>query len=513
VEFADKMLCDTKRLAIYGIVGIIAALPIIATMTFMPWTEPEDESSNSTPYGPGFPNIDWVGYLDNFLIVSNFTEPYGIGSEADLVAGVVSSCDLNATAKVELSSITMDKSSCIVFVGGGTIRSWQVSLEANVSTFFAEKIKIIGLGFASVRVKADVDYQTAPGTILQKIGESVLIGAWEKGILVTKEEPPGAPVNIAFGHSYLTELEGVGSEFNINFPMTPQHYIQNITARMVLPEGLAFLNGTLLCSRGEQRLWIEELDENLTWNGDMEEGTWMRFEVKVRATEVGNWTVVMSVGKCLSEGPWFGNATIYGLWWYGNARVYGFKVFEDKISSWSGDSSLNPYPPCFQYGKANLGDFKIIFPPVVLNITVSDFTEPEGLNSEANLTASVTAKEDILNATVRVWLSEGIKLIDGNLTWSGDLIANTSVDLNVRIMVVELGQWHVSVHVERSVLEDDGIWHRYHVSGIGFLIIAEEHKVFTFPPPPIVSLHELRAFAVENNPNQRISSYINLFAI
>lgn len=502
MEFADKMLCYTKRLAVYGVVGIIAALPIITAMTFIPWTEPKGESSNSTPYGPGYPNVHWVGYLDNFLTVSNFTEPYGTGSEADVVAGVVSSRDLNVTVKVGLSSITMGESSCIVFVGGGTIRSWQISLEANVSMFFTERIKIIGLGFASVWIKVDVDYQTAQSGILQKIGESVLIGAWEKGILVTKEGPPGAPVSIAFGHSYLTELGGVGSEFNINFQMIPQHYIQNITARMVLPEGLAFLNGTLICSCGEQRLWIEELDENLTWNGDMEEDTWMRFEVRVKATEVGNWTVVMSVGKCLPEGPWFGNATIYGLWWYGNAMVYGFKVFECKISSWSGDSSLNMYPPCFQYAKANLGDFKIVLPPVVLNITVSDFTKPEGLDSEANLTASVTAKEDILNASVRVWLPDGIKLTDGNLTWSGDLIANASLNLNVRIRAVELGQWQVSISVERSVLEDDGIWHIYPVFGTGFFIIVEENKVFTFPPTPIVSPPELRVFVSENDPNQ-----------
>jgi len=322
---------------------------------------------------------------------------------------------------------------------------------------------------------------------LQEREESWLIGVWEKGILVTKEEPPAAPINAAIGHSFLTELQGVGSEFNIYYHMIPNHRVQNVTARIVLPEGLVFLNGTLICACGEQQLWSEKLDENLMWVGDVEEGTWMRFEVTVGAAVVGNWTVIMSVGKLLPDGSWFGNATIYGEWWYGNAMVYGFQISEDSISSWSGDSSLSPYPPCFQYAWSYAGDLKIVWPPIVLNITVSDFTKPEGLNSEANLTVTVTPKQDISNASMKISLPEGIQLVNGNLTWSGNLIANISVALNVRVRIIELGDWHIFANVEESCLESDGKWHTYSVFGTGFIIMVGENSVTIFPPPPIVS--------------------------
>jgi len=481
MEFTGKMFSDTKRIIIYGIVGILSALPIIAAMTFIPW------SNHSTPYSSGFPQIDWVGCLDNSLVIINFTEPYGIGGEADAFVGVVSSCNLNATVKLGLSPSFGQSSSCIEFADGGLLRIWQVGLRANVSKVFVERIKIVGMGFASVWMKVDVDYESAPGIILQEREESWLIGVWEKGILVTKEEPPAAPINAAIGHSFLTELQGVGSEFNIYYHMIPNHRVQNVTARIVLPEGLVFLNGTLICACGEQQLWSEKLDENLMWVGDVEEGTWMRFEVTVGAAVVGNWTVIMSVGKLLPDGPWFGNATIYGEWWYGNAMVYGFQISEDSISSWSGDSSLSPYPPCFQYAWSYAGDLKIVWPPIVLNITVSDFTKPEGLNSEANLTVTVTPKQDISNASMKISLPEGIQLVNGNLTWSGNLIANISVALNVRIRIIELGDWHIFANVEESCLESDGKWHTYSVFGTGFIIMVGENSVTIFPPPPIVS--------------------------
>jgi len=480
LELARRLISGNKKFVISGIAGVLAALLIIVAMTFMPL------SNHSASYSPGLFIIDWDVVLDNSLVITNFTEPYGIGGEADAFVGVVSSVDLNVTVKLGLSPSSEQYSSCVEFANGGTLRIWQVSLRANVSKLFVERIKIVSMGFAAVWMKVIADEST-PGIILQKSEESWLIGVWEKGILVTKEAPPAAPINAAIGHSFLTELQGVGSEFNIYYHMIPNHSVQNVTARIVLPEGLVFLNGTLICARGEQRLWSEELDQNLIWIGDVEEGTWMRFEVTVEAAVVGNWTVIMSVGKLLPDDPWFGNATIYGEWWYGNAMVYGFRIAEDKISSWSGDSSLSPYPPCFQYAWTYAGDLKIVWPPIVLNITVSDFTKPEGLNSEANLTVTVTPKEDISNVSIKIWLPEGIQLVNGNLTWSGNLIANTSVALNVRIRMVELGEWHIFANVEENCLESDGKWHTYSIFGTGFIIMVGENSVTIFPPPPIVS--------------------------
>ncbi|MEM2972446.1 MAG: hypothetical protein QW270_08540 [Candidatus Bathyarchaeia archaeon] len=85
-------------------------------------------------------------------------------------------------------------------------------------------------------------------------------------------------------------------------------------------------------------------------------------------------------------------------------------------------------------------------PLSAINITlhISQFTEPQGLGSEANLTIEIVSIEDASNVMVNVSLPEGISLLEGDLAWTGNLTANVSSSFNLRIKAVEVGNWTIS---------------------------------------------------------------------
>ncbi|MDH5481438.1 MAG: hypothetical protein OEY22_00960 [Candidatus Bathyarchaeota archaeon] len=95
---------------------------------------------------------------------------------------------------------------------------------------------------------------------------------------------------------------------------------------------------------------------------------------------------------------------------------------------------------------------------IMVNLSISNFTEPLGPGSEANVTVSVTSRKEMSNARVQIELSpiyigqgiwpnvtwtpigsQGIDLTDGNLTWTITLPANTSVGTNIKIKATEVG--------------------------------------------------------------------------
>lgn len=82
--------------------------------------------------------------------------------------------------------------------------------------------------------------------------------------------------------------------------------------------------------------------------------------------------------------------------------------------------------------------------PINITLLVSQFTEPQGLGSEASLTIEIVSIEDASNVTVNVSLPKGISLLEGSLTWNGNLKANISSSFDVRIKAVEVGDWTIS---------------------------------------------------------------------
>jgi hypothetical protein len=93
-----------------------------------------------------------------------------------------------------------------------------------------------------------------------------------------------------------------------------------------------------------------------------------------------------------------------------------------------------------------------------VNLTISNFTEPLGLDSEADVTVEVISRKDMSNVEIRITLSpiyigqgawpnitwtplgpQGIDIVDGNSTWIINLSANVSFSTTIRIKTTEVG--------------------------------------------------------------------------
>lgn len=95
---------------------------------------------------------------------------------------------------------------------------------------------------------------------------------------------------------------------------------------------------------------------------------------------------------------------------------------------------------------------------IVVDLSISNFTEPLGLGSEANVTVSVISRKDMPNVQVQITLSplyigqgawpnitwtpigpQGIGLVDGNSTLIINLTANVSESATIRVKATEVG--------------------------------------------------------------------------
>jgi hypothetical protein len=85
--------------------------------------------------------------------------------------------------------------------------------------------------------------------------------------------------------------------------------------------------------------------------------------------------------------------------------------------------------------------------PINVKLTISGFTEPKGIGSQALLTVSITSSVNASNVVLQlslskaceVWASSGIKVVSGVTSWSGDLIADVPVIINVVVNATEIG--------------------------------------------------------------------------
>lgn len=103
------------------------------------------------------------------------------------------------------------------------------------------------------------------------------------------------------------------------------------------------------------------------------------------------------------------------------------------------------------------------------------------LNEPVDLTCNVTSGRDAPNSTAQIKLSEGTSLINGNLEWQGDLIANIPVSLSAQIVFEETGH-HTIEATAIHVINDNNSWGD--IDAI-FLDIGTESSTFGWPVSPV----------------------------
>ena len=142
--------------------------------------------------------------------------------------------------------------------------------------------------------------------------------------------------------------------------------------------------------------------------------------------------------------------------------------------------------------------------PIIVRLTISGFTEPRGIGSQALLTVNVTSSVNASNVVLQIslfkaheiWSSKGIDLISENAAWNENLLANVPVIINALINATEIGYGRI---VAEAIWYDSSSEHEYYsVDKLGIVVLEDEIVVIEdlggalplmFPPgynPPII---------------------------
>jgi len=190
-----------KKLTISGTAGVLVACLIIASLAIS-FKQIAVNTSPNFELPPGAPPL---GSLTATIIISNFTEPLGVGSEAILTVVITSKCDMsNVVVTIDLVSPSDPPSWPLgISVVEGNLSTWTVNLKANISLIFNAKLKIVEEGYARIWAKALWWYNEWLG---YPATDSLWILVQENDIQVSHEPitPPGQmpflpPINATIG--------------------------------------------------------------------------------------------------------------------------------------------------------------------------------------------------------------------------------------------------------------------------------------------------------------------------
>ncbi|MGD0496305.1 MAG: hypothetical protein ABSB28_09770 [Candidatus Bathyarchaeia archaeon] len=204
------MTCESKKLGISGLAGIIVASLVITSIVLapLPRKATTPSSSGSPPLlPPGWPS----GSFDVQAFISNLTVPLGVGSEGDLTVAVASTCDAsNVVVEFDLLQVSSEWPTGIDFIGENTTTTkvvWNGDLKANVSMIFTQRIKAVEVGYA--RIAATVSWSTPAlqgftYITIDRIWISVLendVQVSHNPIAPSGQMPflPGLPINVTTG--------------------------------------------------------------------------------------------------------------------------------------------------------------------------------------------------------------------------------------------------------------------------------------------------------------------------
>jgi len=179
----EEMIYDIRKLTISGIAGILVASLITASIVTAPWLRPATI--------PTFPSgLPLESPLTVNVIISNITEPVGVGSEAILTIILTSTCNASdVVVQFDLLQVVDDWPTGIRFIGEN-LTTWNGDLRANVSVIFTARIKAEEVGLARIKATATwyrYEYLRHEGK------DSVWILVSENDIQVSQEPitPPG----------------------------------------------------------------------------------------------------------------------------------------------------------------------------------------------------------------------------------------------------------------------------------------------------------------------------------
>lgn len=112
--------------------------------------------------------------------------------------------------------------------------------------------------------------------------------------------------------------------------------------------------------------------------------------------------------------------------------------------------------------------------PITVQLILSKIPE---LNERVDLTFVIQSIEDAPGTKASILLPEGAELIEGELDWEGDLVANTPLELKASIRFTSLGNKTIEAKA-LSQLENGDIWGD---AAYLYLSFTEEGGMLGFP--------------------------------
>lgn len=114
------------------------------------------------------------------------------------------------------------------------------------------------------------------------------------------------------------------------------------------------------------------------------------------------------------------------------------------------------------------------------------------LNETVELTCKVSSKYNAPNSTAQIKLSNGARLISGNLQWQGDLVVNVPVSFSAQVVFEETGH-HTIEAIAQRIIDDKNSWGDLDAI---YLDIGSETSTFGWPFTPVAIIQSPNEWSV-----------------
>lgn len=287
-----------KKIILYGAVGVLVACAILAfTDLFLRPVPSSPRAPSELLSVRGDPSPEVSGPLFNMsAILYRFTEPLGVGSEANLSVNVTARYNESAIVVVDIKPfVAQSWSTGVKFSDRGTKLVWVGNLQANVSKTFNFTVKAFEIGEGIIYGRAgQLKFYNESSVIPRYFGLYFLV--LQDRIIASivegkgDEEPPAVldldsmqgepfPPNTTVGKEfeYSVGVWGAGGKPGETHPATVKFIVPS--------EGVALVEG--------ETTWTGNVTVSQGYGWETE----VKVAIKLKATKLGKWLIVTYVEK------------------------------------------------------------------------------------------------------------------------------------------------------------------------------------------------------------------------
>lgn len=299
----------------------------------------------------------------------------------------------------------------------------------------------------------------------------VVVGALAGYLYFTSYTPTSPRLALENGGITLSDPPALGQTATLTFTIVPTQLYgsesEPAVVRIVLENGLEWVDDNSILEDWEQvenTHWLDNDSPKIEGytrgvNVDAFENVPVQVEGTIRAVKIGTWNIEAF------------------LVYKGRTAAYsGYISIHVQVSENSAQVGEGYHWPWMDNENVQHGQPVNLAPRLPLNIELS-FTQQPSLNQAVDLTCSVRSEFDVADASVEIDLPSGFIVIDGDLNWEGEILGGTQVEFNVKVKMVELGDWEIQAQVSSQALD---------FSNWGWLFVFASEDNVTVSDTPVI---------------------------